>query len=181
MEPAQSEHASDLCTACGMCCGGALFNSISLAPGDFITAITAGLRVESDPDDGFCIAFPCSALDGAFCRVYDGRPEGCRDYRCKTLTALDRGEIALAEGLARVSAAVAQWRAAEAAIAPETIPQYRSRRAAALNTHGTALADDGARAALNALDWELDRHFRRPRQRQRDKYAAVEGRQPDAI
>ena len=139
----------------------------------------AGLRVDSDPDDAFCITFPCVALDGAFCRVYQSRPEGCDEYRCETLKDLDRAEITLEQGLERVRAALPRWDTARTAIAPETIPEYRTRRARALD-RGEALPDDAARAALNALDEVLDTHFRRPLQRQRTKYAAVEGRAPDA-
>jgi Fe-S-cluster containining protein len=165
--------------ACGMCCGGALFNSLSLEPHEFERAIMSGLRVDSDPDNGFCLTFPCPALDGAACQIYADRPDGCSAFRCETLKALDSSEITLAEGLSRVAVALPLWRAAETAIAPETIPGYRTRRAAALQ-RGEALADDGARAAINALDGVLDRHFRLHWRRQRDAFAAVEGRPPDA-
>jgi uncharacterized protein len=172
----ESPQSSDLCTACGLCCSGAVFNSISLSPEDFERAFMAGIGVQSDPDDGFCIGFPCTALSGADCLAYAGRPNGCREYRCETLKQLDREEISLETAIDRVRQALPHARKLEELIAPETIPALRVRRRDLLEA-GQALPDDAQRAELVALDAVLHEHFRRPLQRQGPKFAAVEGRE----
>jgi hypothetical protein len=169
--------ASDLCTACGLCCSGPLFNMVPVDWTDMALVHELGFPLVSD-EDGPAIPFPCPRLVDKCCTVYERRPQCCRRYRCELLGRLDREETTLAEALAVVADA---WQAVglvEAELDGETIPQYRRRRAEALVDRGEALPHTPARDRLNDLDAVLDRHFRKPMQNQTIPFDEVEGRAP---
>ena len=78
---------------CGMCCNGALFQSVALQPCDSQEEIAAaGLRIERQKDVTF-FRQPCSALQSGRCTIYELRPSKCREFVCKLLAALEDGEI----------------------------------------------------------------------------------------
>lgn len=170
-----SPDASALCTACGLCCSGPLFNIVEVALPEVGLALELGLPILAD-EDGPAIPFPCPRLADKCCTVYERRPTCCRTYRCQLLFALDREEVTLDEALEHVESA---WTAAahlEAALDGESIPDYRRRRAAALVERNEALPHTPARDRLNALDAILDRHFRKAYQSQTAPFDGVEGR-----
>lgn len=167
--------ASDLCTACGLCCAGPLFIEILLDPAERDLAERLGLPVMDD-EDGPVLAFPCTRLDGACCTVYADRPTGCRTFRCTLLRRLDANEVPLFHALELVESALVAARALEAELAGETVPSYRRRRARALIDRNEALPRAPARDRLNELDGILDQHFRKPHQNQTIPFDAVEGR-----
>jgi Fe-S-cluster containining protein len=170
-----SPQSSDLCTDCGLCCSGPLFNSVTVAYDEIERAVDIGLPILAD-EDGPAIWFPCVKLVDKCCTVYLDRPTCCRTFRCTLLLKLDRDEIAIEDARAIVSDA---WEAAhgvEAELAGETISQYRQRRAEALLTRSEALPHTPARDKLNELDAILDRHFRKPYQNQTTPFDEVEGR-----
>jgi uncharacterized protein len=177
MTTPESPESSDLCTGCGMCCSGVIYDRLPLDYEEVGPAIALGLPVE-DVGGGPTLKYPCPRLDGAKCTIYADRPSGCRTFRCVTLQELDRGEIALDGALERVRDAQERWRGLGDELDGETIPQLRWRRAE-LAEAGTALPPGKLRDALNHLDEMLDRHFRKPDQRHRNHYAALEGRPLD--
>lgn len=82
---------------CGMCCNGALFQSVALQPADSEDELAAaGLKLERQKDVVF-FRQPCSALEDCDCRVYEKRPSRCREFVCKLIAGLDAGEISEAE------------------------------------------------------------------------------------
>ena len=164
----EAPEASDLCTQCGLCCDGGIFDYGPLAPEEVEPAREAGMAVvEADDKAGFL--FPCPQLACATCQIYSIRPQTCRGYRCETLKALDAGKIDLAEGLSRVKQGREAFERIQAEL-PEgkTVTDARRWRREA----GKAEASEELNAspmlmmALGMLDVVVDQHFRRPDQRQ---------------
>ena len=160
--------ASALCTQCGLCCDGGIFDYGPLAPEEVQPARDAGMAVvEADEKAGFL--FPCPQLDCGVCQIYAIRPQTCHGYRCETLKALDRDEINLEQGLARVQEGREAFEQVKAHL-PEgkTVTDARRWRREA----GKSEASDELNVspmlmmALGMLDVVVDQHFRRPDQRQ---------------
>lgn len=169
-----SFQAGDLCTACGLCCAGSLFNFLTLELDDIEPGVRLGLPINID-EDGLSFDFPCPKLAGTCCTVYDDRPSGCRTYRCKLLKRLDADEVPLRHAIEIAESARDAFRLVQAELGEETIPQYRRRRVAALERN-KALPRTPARDRLNELDAILDQHFRKPSQNQTIPFNGVEGR-----
>lgn len=103
-----ADQATQLCTNCGICCDGSIFNSARLVPED--GAVTSPLRTSSDDgDDGLYLKIPCAALDNSRkCSVYPNRPEICGSFRCALLRKLDAGTISLSSARKKVELALEQ-------------------------------------------------------------------------
>ena len=160
--------ASDLCTECGLCCDGGIFDYGPLSREEIAPSRQAGMAVvEADEKAGF--VFPCPQLDCGVCQIYSIRPQTCRTYRCQTLKALDAGEIDLAEGLSRVKQGREAFEQVKAHL-PEgkTVTDARRWRREAGKAESTAElnASPMLMMALGMLDVVIDQHFRRPDQRQ---------------
>lgn len=118
---------SELCLSCGVCCDGTLFSSAPLAPGE---AARLGERV-SVLDAG-TMDFPCRALDGARCTIYDERPHICRDFNCLVLAELAAGQITEAEARGFIDEVLTRRRAlAEAMGMADELEALREARALA--------------------------------------------------
>ncbi|MDH4451559.1 MAG: YkgJ family cysteine cluster protein, partial [Verrucomicrobiota bacterium] len=77
--------ASRLCTACGMCCDGTMFQIVKLQPGDSAAELgRLGLKIRSR-GGAFHMEQPCAALKELRCTVYDKRPTRCRLFHCQQL------------------------------------------------------------------------------------------------
>lgn len=163
-----SLNPSDLCTACGLCCSGALFDFGPLAPEEVGPARTSGMAILAAEDE-YGFALPCPALDGAFCTAYAARPATCRNYRCQLLRAAEAGEVPV-EGAMTIIGSAREAAAAVIAELPEgeTITDARRRRREAGASDGAAMmiAPPGLMMALGMLDLVLDQHFRKPSERQ---------------
>ncbi len=152
-----ADAVSTLCLHCGLCCNGSLFTHIAPRPGELEVLRAAGARVRLvERRDGSCvIGLPCPALEGTRCSAYEQRPVGCRDFVCRTASALAADTIDQAQALARVDEAkrrialVAQQLPVGAGEASE--PVLRRARA-----HGLT---EGPAALREAEAW-LDEHFR---------------------
>lgn len=160
--------ASHLCTRCGLCCAGAIFDYGSLGEDEIELARSVGMDVvEADSEAGFML--PCPQLDGAFCQTYENRPRTCHTYRCETLKALDSGDIDRDTAQARVDEARAAFDQMLAHLpAGSTLTDARRwRREAAQGDAASSLnASPMLMMALGILDVVIDQHFRRPDQRQ---------------
>ena len=163
MADTQPESAMALCTACGLCCSGAIFNQLKLHGPELQEAFMFGMNVVVD-ENGPGLSFPCTKLDDTRCMVYDRRPHGCRHYACELLKGVEAGAIPLAAGLEKVAAARAAHVALLEVLDGETIPAFRTRRADAWFDRGEVLPPSPALDRLLALDHILDEHFRRPEQ-----------------
>lgn len=158
----------ELCTQCGLCCDGGIFDYGPLSSNEVATARKAGMAVvEADGKAGFLL--PCPQLDCAVCKIYELRPKTCRDYRCEILKSVQSGEMEFAEGLERVKEGRAAFDQVSAQL-PEgqTITDARKlrREAATAEAAPQLNASPMLMMALSMLDLVLDQHFRRPDQRQ---------------
>lgn len=160
--------ASDLCTQCGMCCNGALFDFGSLALEDVPNARAAGLAL-IDTEGTFGFALPCPALEGAQCRAYAARPETCRAFRCKLLRAVEAEHLTAAEALVIVVRTRALYEAARNQLpAHATLIDARRwrREAEAAGASPAPIVAPALMIALGMLDLQLDQHFRKTSERQ---------------
>ncbi len=93
---------SDLCSRCGLCCDGSLFQYAPVEPEESDRLRRRGLPIESD-GSRLRLRQPCPARGVSGCGVYTDRPASCAKFRCELLGALSRGELPmeLAERRAR--------------------------------------------------------------------------------
>jgi hypothetical protein len=74
--------AERLCTACGMCCNGVLFEIVRLQPQDSIKELEKlGMQVNRRKTEPY-FKQPCRMLDGCSCTIYEQRPTRCRRFEC---------------------------------------------------------------------------------------------------
>lgn len=100
-----TEAASRLCTACGLCCNGTLFEIVRLQPQDSIRELEAlGMAISRRKSEPY-FRQPCRFLNGCTCTIYSQRPERCRDFECRQLRLLASGEISEAEIQENIQAA----------------------------------------------------------------------------
>lgn len=91
------ENVGELCRACGLCCDGTLFTFVAVEEARLYTLRVEGLDVREGRDGRFTLRQPCAGLQGTTCRIYDARPQGCRDFHCLLAVALKQGETTLDE------------------------------------------------------------------------------------
>lgn len=97
-----SSAASRLCTACGMCCDGTMFQIVRMQPGDVPAELgRLGLKIRCR-DGEYFMEQPCSGLQEKRCTVYERRPVRCRLFNCQQLGRLESGETTEAEALAMI-------------------------------------------------------------------------------
>ena len=97
-----AEAATRLCTACGMCCDGTMFQIVRMQPGDLPAALgRLGLKIRSR-DGEYHMEQPCPALKENGCAVYERRPVRCRLFHCQQLRRMEDGETTEAEAMAMI-------------------------------------------------------------------------------
>lgn len=151
--------ASQLCTACGMCCDGTLFSFVAISTEEARTLQAAGIEVR---DEAGRLKLPqrCPALDGCKCTVYEKRPFGCRRFDCLLVRSVTEKELPLSEALEIVAEARARLERLEGLLPPRKPgePSGSVLRAATLAQRGTAVSDS-ARRAFDEAEEHLRRHF----------------------
>lgn len=98
-EPLSDESA--LCTACGLCCTGALHGYAQLQPSEVEAAKGVGLPRRPAPA-ALRFLMPCPKLEGTTCTINGDRPKVCAAYACRLLEYV-RGGRALDEALVVVN------------------------------------------------------------------------------
>ena len=97
-----SESTTRLCSACGMCCNGVLFHGMAVQPEDSLRSM-ASKGVKAKRRDGeLQFLQPCSAHDGNCCRIYADRPQRCREFECRQLEGVFKGEILEASAMKKI-------------------------------------------------------------------------------
>lgn len=97
-----TEAASRLCTACGLCCDGTMFQIVRMQPGDCAAELgRLGLKIRSKEGE-FHMEQPCSALKDLRCTVYERRPTRCRLFHCQQLRMLEAGETTEAAAMSLI-------------------------------------------------------------------------------
>jgi len=102
--PTRMTDGSDLCTTCGLCCDGTLFDTVPLTEAEAAAFAPAPGQAGSNR-----AAQPCRFLQGTCCGIYNDRFKACRRFRCELLKKLDAGGISLGEASALVVEAK-RWR-----------------------------------------------------------------------
>lgn len=160
-----------ICTQCGLCCDGTMFDIVGVDEEESEALTALGFELEPR-DDSTVFRQPCHFLSGELCSIYSDRPHTCRRFRCKTLRALETGDLTREDALARI----AQVRRLLAEMIPllrdgETLAQARKRWKAALAVDGgprppLSGADAELALKMTVLNLILDRQFRPKDQQQ---------------
>lgn len=100
--------ASRVCTACGLCCDGTMFQIVKMQPGDSPAELARlGMRIRGK-DGEFHMEQPCPALKELRCCIYDKRPTRCRLFHCQQLRLLEAGNTTEADAMALIMQTRAQ-------------------------------------------------------------------------
>lgn len=95
--------ATRLCTACGMCCDGTMFQVVKMQPGDCAADLARlGMRIRSKGGE-FHMEQPCAALKELRCTIYESRPTRCRLFHCQQLRLLEAGDTGEAAAMALIN------------------------------------------------------------------------------
>jgi uncharacterized protein len=87
---------SEICTSCGMCCDGTLFNKALLKnQADEVLAKNMGMETFIEDQKKRYFKLPCHHFNGC-CTVYDkDRPHVCGVYFCQPLKKVQKGTISI--------------------------------------------------------------------------------------
>jgi hypothetical protein len=98
-----------LCPNCGLCCDSTLFADVELQKGDDAKRLTkSGLTIFQKTKKKFAFSQPCACFDGKFCKIYDERPQRCRQFECGLLKKVAANEMTTSAALKKISAAKAK-------------------------------------------------------------------------
>lgn len=105
--PPGPPNGSDLCTECGLCCTGLLFDVAPLEEHEVALAERLRLPLACNQyRDAFHL--PCPCLRDRRCGAYESRPTVCGTYECGLLRRFKAGEVPPGEALARVRRATSR-------------------------------------------------------------------------
>jgi len=97
--------ATRLCTACGMCCDGTMFQIVKMQPGDHPAKLAKlGMRIRCK-DGEYHMEQPCPALKELKCAIYEKRPARCRLFHCQQLRLVESDGTTEADAMALISEA----------------------------------------------------------------------------
>lgn len=150
---AEPDLSTDLCTSCGLCCNGKLFNFAEVTPEEEPALAAEGFTLCNDHGArGF--SQPCHKLVDCRCTCYEARPAACRAFRCDLLRAVEQGRVA-PEDAHGVVAKVLDQTAILDTMLPlgETMVSFSARRAA-----GEAV-DPALALQVGVVNLLLSRHF----------------------
>lgn len=152
--------ASRLCTACGMCCNGVLFEIVRLQPQDDMRDLERlGMQIYRKKKEPY-FKQPCRFLDGCTCTTYETRPTRCRHFECRQLKLLAADEITESDAMAKITEVQTLVTKVQASLkelgdeAEQDSLEERTRRV--LDQHPDASLEEDVRA----LKMLLNREFR---------------------
>lgn len=93
----RSAVAGGLCRSCGLCCDGTLYSRVPLARADAHVHLSQAGAVVEERGDKRALLLPCGAFCAGDCRVYESRPQACREFVCRMLAELRDGRITTSE------------------------------------------------------------------------------------
>jgi uncharacterized protein len=104
MQRSSGEEAH-LCSACGLCCNGVLFEMVHVQPSDSAKALSAlGLKIKHKRQQPYFLQ-PCPAHRCHTCSIYEDRPDRCRAFSCGQLEKVGRGECTQEVALQKIQQA----------------------------------------------------------------------------
>lgn len=162
MNDSPSLTASALCTQCGLCCDGTLYERARVLPGDDYVYPEIFTIVYGPKGKNFIL--PCLLLRDRVCPIYQQRrPLVCGNYKCRLLKRFEEGGIPFVEAMQVVVQArehATRVRAGLSAVTGESDAPLRRlyRRMKEL----FAVAPETVPLSLDfvALQMRLDKHFR---------------------
>lgn len=130
--------ANRLCKSCGLCCTGHLFAWTKLRSTELDAAEGLGLKVMRSVPQQRGFDQPCPLWRGE-CTVYASPhyPHFCRTYKCKLLKKLLDGTTSLPAALNVVETSKEKIREVEALLPDSSIPSFRERLVAQLESSAT--------------------------------------------
>ena len=102
-----SSASTDLCTSCGLCCSGVVYDSVPIGAHELTNVGELGLEPYEEPANQHRFNLPCRHLQGTRCGVFDRRPEPCGAFRCELLKSFEAGELSMIQATGRVAEAKA--------------------------------------------------------------------------
>lgn len=164
--------AARLCTHCGLCCDGVLFDRVPVEEIEHERLTRLGFQVLRFETGKAYFQQACSKFDGTHCTVYEQRPESCRSFRCELFKSVERDHISLSKALSLVQEAkevIGRLRPMLAGQPPKCMGEHW---AASFESWQRSSAAERAMpskintvAHLTALNRILDRYFRKPKDR----------------
>lgn len=162
-----ASESTDLCTSCGLCCSGVVYDSVPFPFDETAAVEELGLSPYQDPPGQMRFDLPCRHLRQTMCGVFERRPSPCGAFRCELLIALETGTLSLREAKATVEEAKAMiarivplMDAEGGPITPKRwgvlLDQWQAQAQAGLATAGQAKLV----LELAILNRFLDTHFR---------------------
>jgi Fe-S-cluster containining protein len=158
-----------ICTACAMCCNGALYDEVPTQEAERRALALLGFEFHTSGAD---VVFdqPCRMLVERCCTVYAARPQRCRAFRCVLLEAHEEGRVTREEALERIATARQLLDAVMTQLpAGQSIREARALWKDQAEATGDieAMRTQGPQLMLAwvMLNRFLDRHFRRDHQR----------------
>jgi len=94
--------SAQLCTSCGLCCSGIVYDSVPFGAHEVANVRELGLEPYEEPPGQARFNLPCRHLQGTRCGVFDRRPEPCGAFRCELLKDFEAGDVSMAEAMGRV-------------------------------------------------------------------------------
>ena len=95
----------NICTECGYCCDGSMFNLIMLTRDCESGLDSQGKELKHVADYSIivenrktkeptiCMEMPCPFVEDKKCTVYEERPLTCKAFRCKLLIQYEAGKV----------------------------------------------------------------------------------------
>lgn len=157
------ELEQDLCTGCAACCDGTLFTYVPVKAEEVPSL--EGFFTLKARDDGATFQQPCPHSVGQVCQIYALRPRTCRNFRCKTLDAMQKGSIDSTEAFRRIQEMLASRESLRSLLCEdETLESARERRQDIAKDPARTASETAFLLKLTAFDLFLDRYFRDPGQ-----------------
>jgi Fe-S-cluster containining protein len=164
--------STDLCTSCGLCCNGVLFDWVPVEADERARLEALGLPVVRH-EGGHRFAQCCPMFDGTFCTIYAQCPSACRRFRCELLKKVEGGMVELGEARKIVVRAKRMLNDVRPLLPEDDRKENVGKQWAVLfgdwQARAPSARSDPARARLllqlTALNRFLDRHFRSEKQR----------------
>jgi Fe-S-cluster containining protein len=155
-----SDAATRLCTNCGLCCNGVLFDLVRLQPQDSVQELTRlGMKLRRKKTQPW-FPQPCQFLKNCTCTIYEHRPTRCRLFECHQLKRLRSGQTQEEDVLRMIAKAKALVAELEAFL-PDEDPATQS---ISLEERVKAAFDETTASDVKQLHLQLkrllDREFR---------------------
>ena len=155
-----------LCTRCGLCCSGVIFDYVPVEQDERAGLTDLGFEILEDGEEAK-FPQPCRMFSGSLCSIYAERPAACRKFQCKVLRRYHDGSIAEEEAFFLIEAAKSlveklKPQLEEGESVASARKRWRLERQRVVEGGASAMSPDQARFHLNmaSLNIFLDKHFR---------------------